>query len=405
MPSFLQPLRHLWIPAVLLSLVLAQYFQWLELPHTPRFTLALAGLALILGIFFKSSRVAYCAALVLLGLGALELLPRPPSDGASALVLGLAALNMALIAPTRDRSVLSGYGLLLGCALALQLAGLYYLQLCCQSDFSVNLLPLVAGGHLSFASELMPYLRPAEVLLAAAILISGVAIVVRADQVSAGLFGVVTLCLLSVSVLGDVDPESMRKLASLTSLTLVLLALRSVYELAFRDELTGIPSRRAYSRYLLTLGRNYSIAVIDIDHFKKLNDRHGHQVGDQALRMVAGKIARFGGGRAFRYGGEEFVVVLRGADRERAERSLERMREKIASYPLRLRASSRSRKTGAKARHRRGQGGGKAIKTTVSVGIATSGGKLRSPDEVLKAADQALYRAKRSGRNRVCMGA
>ena len=405
MPPISQYLRHLWLPAILLGVVLAQYFHWFELklPHTPRITLALTGLALTLGVFFKSSRVAYSAALVLLGLITLELVPQMPSGGAIALALAVSAFNMALIAPTQDRSVLSGYGLLLGGALALQIAGFYYLLQCCSSALSMNLLPLLADGPMSSAIGLASYLRPPELLFGAAALICALAIVVRADQVSAGLFGAVILCLLSVSLLGDVGTDGLRRLALLISLTLVWLALRSVYELAFRDELTGIPSRRAYSRYLLTLGRNYSIAVIDIDHFKKLNDRHGHQVGDQALRMVAGRIARFGGGRAFRYGGEEFVVVLRGADRERAERSLERMREKIASYPLRLRASSRSQQAGTKARRRRGQGGGKAIKTTVSVGIATSGGKLRSPEEVLKAADRALYKAKRSGRNRVCM--
>ena len=404
MSPFSQYLRYFWLPVVLLGAVLGQYFQWFELPHTPRFTWALAGLALTLGIFFKSSRVAYAATLLLLGLGALKFLPQTPSGGMVALALGLAAVNMALIAPTRDRSVLSIYGLLLGCLLSLQLVAVYYLQQCCTSALLMNILPLLSDGLLSSASGLLPYLRPSEILLAAAVLISAAAIVVRADQVSAGLFCVVMLCLLSVSVLGG-KHEVVRNLTALVSLALVLLALRAVYELAFRDELTGIPSRRAYSRYLLTLGRNFSIAVIDIDHFKKLNDRHGHQVGDQALRMVAGKIARFGGGRAFRYGGEEFVVVLRGADRERAERSLERMREKIAKYPLRLRAPSRSKGSGAKARRRRGQGGGKAIKTTVSVGIATSGSKMRSPDEVLKAADRALYKAKRSGRNRVCLDA
>lgn len=234
-------------------------------------------------------------------------------------------------------------------------------------------------------------------LFAAAALLASLRVIVRPEQIAFGLLASIPLLFAAASL-----DWTLQMTASATGLLLTLLVLRSAYELAFRDELTGIPSRRAYSRYLLTLGRHFSIAVVDIDHFKKLNDRHGHQAGDQALRMIAGKIARFGGGRAFRYGGEEFVVVIRGRDKKKAKHALERMREEIADYPMRLRSASRL-KVSSEGRRHRGRGGGKAIKTTVSVGLASSGGDLKSPQQVLEAADRALYKAKRGGRNQVCM--
>lgn len=81
--------------------------------------------------------------------------------------------------------------------------------------------------------------------------------------------------------------------------------------MAYQDELTSLPGRRALKEYLLKLGSEYTIAMFDIDHFKKFNDTHGHDVGDQVLRMVASKLATVSGrGKSFRYGGEEFTLVF-----------------------------------------------------------------------------------------------
>jgi len=393
MPPYMQWLRYGWLPLVTLACLAAQSFSWIDfLPLlTPRLPLVLLGISLALGIFFKSSRVAFSAALFLAVYLAEELVPWLQRRETFALLLGLVAINVAMVAYSRDRSPLSGLGLLLALAAAGQGVALYLLRGTALGGWSAQLqLPLLLG----------PGLQPgaAELLFATAILLSAVKMIFRPEHTGLGLL----TCVLLLFAVGSFGLD-LQLAASAAGLLLTLLVLRGAYELAFRDELTGIPSRRAYSRYLLTLGRHFTIAVIDIDHFKKLNDRHGHQVGDQALRMVAGLIARFGGGRAFRYGGEEFVVVMRGRDRGRALQALERMRERIADYPLRLRSVFREPANSSRARRRRGQGGGKAIKTTVSVGIASSGGDLKSPEEVLEAADRALYRAKRGGRNRVCM--
>ncbi len=396
MPRYLQWLRYGWLPAVTLAAFAAQHLSWFDFHSllTAQLPLALLGVALVLATFFKSSRVAFSAALILAVYLGIDFFPWLRRDGIFPLCLGLAALNIAMIAFTRDRSPLNGFGLLLLLVLLGQGAGLFLLQGApLVADWSAQLeLPVYSGIEIQ--------VRPTPLLFVSALLLLLLKVSLRPEHTGFGLLACVLLLFLARE--NSFRPLQLQMAASAAGLLLTLLVLRSAYELAFRDELTGIPSRRAYSRYLLTLGRHFSVAVIDIDHFKKLNDRHGHQVGDQALRMVAGRIARFGGGHAFRYGGEEFVVVFRGRDRERPLQSLEQMREKIADYPLRLRSVNRDSADSARARRRRGQGGGKVVKTTVSVGIASSGGKLKSPDEVLEAADRALYKAKRSGRNRVC---
>ena len=94
----------------------------------------------------------------------------------------------------------------------------------------------------------------------------------------------------------------------------VMMAVAMVetgYRLAYHDELTGLPGRRAFNQMLLSVKADYCIAMVDVDHFKNFNDTYGHDTGDQVLRMVAAKLARVGGGgKAFRYGGEEFAIVF-----------------------------------------------------------------------------------------------
>ena len=129
---------------------------------------------------------------------------------------------------------------------------------------------------------------------------------------------------------------------SLAGVLVVAALIMEAHRIGFRDDLTGIPNRRALNLRLRGLGRRYTIAMLDVDHFKQFNDTYGHDVGDQVLRMVASQIRRIGGGgRAYRYGGEEFTVVFSGKDKEQARPHLEAVREAIADYPLVLRGKDR----------------------------------------------------------------
>jgi diguanylate cyclase (GGDEF)-like protein len=162
-------------------------------------------------------------------------------------------------------------------------------------------------------------------------------------------------------------------------------ARERVAELAQTDELTGLPNRRAFRTLLSRLvaeaqrGRNFGLVLLDIDHFKRINDSFGHQGGDEVLKRVAQTLTRSitGGDFVGRYGGEEFCALFIDADLARANQLAEQLRREIADMPG-------------------------APRITISLGVCGSTSTFR-PDEdaVIACADAALYRAKQEGRNRV----
>jgi diguanylate cyclase (GGDEF)-like protein len=192
---------------------------------------------------------------------------------------------------------------------------------------------------------------------------------------------------------------------SAAGVILLVAVLQESHRLAFRDELTGLASRRALDERMRALGPDYTVAMVDVDHFKKFNDTHGHDVGDQVLRLVAARLAEVGGGgRAFRYGGEEFTVLFPDAEVSDALPQLERIRQAIQDYRMAIRGGDRpkSEKKGSRRRGARDEPPGEqALSVTVSIGVARPGRRAGTPAEVIKAADEALYRAKEGGRNRV----
>jgi two-component system cell cycle response regulator len=167
-------------------------------------------------------------------------------------------------------------------------------------------------------------------------------------------------------------------------------------EMAITDQLTGLHNRRYMSRHLDTLisganktGKPIAFLIFDIDHFKRVNDTHGHDIGDEVLREFAGRIAANVRGidLACRYGGEEFVVVMPDTDMDFACSVAERLRKSVESTPF---AISRAPDT---------------LSITISIGIAGSSGTADSAAALLHRADKALYRAKNEGRNRVVAAA
>ena len=192
------------------------------------------------------------------------------------------------------------------------------------------------------------------------------------------------------------------------------------YLLAYHDELTTLPSRRAFNDALLRLESPFSIAMVDIDHFKRFNDTYGHDTGDQVLRLVASRLERVtGGGQAYRCGGEEFAILFPGKTSKEVVDHLEQLRAAIEASTFRLRGLDRreiprgpDRRNALPARGRARTG--RAIReltqsvdsqwlsVTVSIGVANSRPeKSDGAERVVQAADQALYRAKAAGRNRV----
>ena len=195
-------------------------------------------------------------------------------------------------------------------------------------------------------------------------------------------------------------PFTLNIMCSQVMLMIAAAVAHEAYQMAFRDELTGLPGRRALNERMQRLGRNYVLAMSDVDHFKKFNDTHGHDVGDQVLRLVASKLSKVGGGgKAYRYGGEEFALVFAGKTLDECMPHLESLRESIATYNIQLRNQDSRPQDDHQGRQRRGAASTGSVSVTVSIGVAERMPEQRTAEEVLKAADKALYTAKSAGRN------
>lgn len=186
--------------------------------------------------------------------------------------------------------------------------------------------------------------------------------------------------------------------------------IENSYSLAYQDELTGLNSRRAFNDALVRLKHPFAVAVVDIDHFKRINDTYGHDTGDQVLRLVASRLARVsGGGETFRVGGEEFTILFPGRTAQPTADHLELLRLNIEGAAFRVRKVDDRRKAPREA-DRRAPAARKTknapvstsglLSVTVSIGLAESHPRAAA-DEVIEHADRALYRAKQGGRNRL----
>ncbi|MBW9087985.1 PleD family two-component system response regulator [Rhizobium wenxiniae] len=174
------------------------------------------------------------------------------------------------------------------------------------------------------------------------------------------------------------------------------MSVKHTIELAVTDALTGLNNRRYLDNHLKVLftraavrSRPLSICLMDIDRFKQVNDTYGHDAGDEVLREFSTRIRSTvrGADLACRYGGEEFVVVMPDTDAAAAAAVAERLRAIIEKTPFVLKSA------------------GTAISLTASFGLSCSTGDADTPEQLLKQADQALYKAKAEGRNRVVANA
>lgn len=218
-----------------------------------------------------------------------------------------------------------------------------------------------------------------------------------------GTFEVAMLWVLAAAALAlfvGHNPQSTALLCAAAQLSLLSAVIEDSYRLAYHDQLTGLPGRRALDETLTRLGGDYVLAMVDVDHFKRFNDRYGHDVGDQALRMVADELASVTeGGRAYRYGGEEFAVVFTGRSPAQTRDALEALRHDIEGRSFSIRSPKRPRKKPDKPMPPSGPS--EQVNLTVSIGAAGPGNRNPEPGDVLRAADASLYKAKRRGRNRV----
>jgi diguanylate cyclase (GGDEF)-like protein len=399
-------------PGIVVVVVAAMLHTGLVSPNLAIVTSAFYGLliaGLLLAWRFHSSRI-FCALLVLflaqqaLAYSSDGSIPNGGPGRMALTTIGLLLpLNFAFLSVRQEKgfsfSSLAPVGLLL-------FAQSVMVAVLCRPEPSAHhaLHHALAPAHLPFAAALA-FAAAAVVLLARFLLLR--------RPIDSGLLWALAAFLLALDF-GGVGRIPTTYFAA-AAFILAGAVVETSYQLAYHDELTALPSRRAFNDALMRLEAPYSIAMADIDHFKRCNDTYGHDTGDQVLRMVASRLARVsGGGQAYRCGGEEFAILFAGKTTVEVLESLERLRADIEASELRLRGSDRRQQTrGPDRRNRQRAPRGQALRqlahpsppdvlsVTISIGVATSKGSGSSAEEVIRAADKALYRAKNAGRNRV----
>lgn len=218
---------------------------------------------------------------------------------------------------------------------------------------------------------------------------------------SAHHFYLLSIAALAVILATDTSPLLVISFAIFGSIVCLFTAIITSRNMAFNDELTGIPGRRSLSQYAQEVSQQYVVVMIDIDFFKKFNDQYGHDAGDDVIKLVASKIAKTGNGaKAFRYGGEEFTLIFDGVSIDEVRETVEDLRVQLETYPVKIRNNKRSIKSAANSKNR-----GKpkiqadTVKVTCSFGISESNAGRKDFKATIKRADAALYKAKKGGRN------
>jgi diguanylate cyclase (GGDEF)-like protein len=364
-------------------------------PQVRFFPLAVFAIGLGLSAFFRRSRLFF--ALLTLALAqAVFAWIIPHLSAASAQVIAnciaiLLPLNLLALAFLKERGIISPAGRK---RLAVAAAEVVLTMVMCLPA----LRPTAAQMSRAFATlALSNWSRLSQPALLAFLLAGAVIMVLlvrRYKAVESSLLWSLAAAFIALRTAGTSHLNGVYFAAG--GLTLIVALIETSYAMAYLDELTQLPSRRALNEALLKLGDSFTIAMLDVDHFKNFNDSYGHAAGDQALRLVASRLSHItGGGRAYRYGGEEFAVVFSGKQSEEVFVYLDRMRKVIENSSFIVRGRDRRRKgnTGI------GRGSKKETNVTVSVGLASCNGDRLTPAEVIRMADQALYKAKARGRN------
>ena len=385
---------------------------WLNTATVALPLLSFAG-AFLLSLQFNRSRLSY--ALLFIGVNALLLLADNLTTNIpwlharltqipAAQLLNihlLFSINLFIFSTFKDRGFFSIHSIIRLAFLALQIGVLSLLPF-----------PLIENTLQTFAENLPSSIMQSHIFLHTPLILLATFGLMLCLQTLSLLIrkssqDVTFIALQCVLISFHIRPDNtifIPLLIIVAAIMIISSILMDSHAMAYRDELTGLPSRRALTQLQLSLGRKYTIAMLDIDFFKKFNDTHGHDIGDEVLKMVAAQIGQVGGGgRAFRYGGEEFTVVFPGKDPEYAMPYCEQLRENIQNYAMTLRTPQRPQKLKKNSanKEKRGKKSSKtqSLSVTISIGLAQRSNTLKTPVQVMKGADQALYRAKKKGRN------
>lgn len=392
----------LFIPSFFAALSVDHQHILVELPSI------LFLLGVVLSHFFKQGRCGFVALLMLVAYNVIQQrLQTPLASGTTLfeyyfLVLLLPA-NLVLLLFLPERALFSFKALAYHVIFIFQAAIFYWFiqpeQLSLVTDLLTAMEPwnLVFGGVSVLPSILLG-------LLICAVLTA--AILMQFREVASDQAFLSALLACTLTVVKFEQPWISVSMFMMSAIVLLFSILKRSHEQAFMDELTSIPGRRALNIDLAQLSGNYCIAMLDIDRFKKFNDTYGHDIGDMVLKMVASQLTAVKGrGKVYRYGGEEFTILFKSKSIPDCVGYLDDVRSRIAHYPFQIRQLIERRTPQTDGREEAGDGMEdieKTVQVTISIGVAQGCRAMSSPDEVVKAADQLLYKAKEAGRNQVC---
>lgn len=313
------------------------------------------------------------------------------------LLVSLIPVNYLFNFLSRERGILNQYGIR---RFVILIAQLYCIIWILEHPYP----PIKEYFNFSYFNHSIFKATDITQLLILAIIISALIIFFRLLQNSSILISGIFSSLVAVTT--AVHFYQQPQLAIIFLIIAGLLILISItinaYSLAYLDELTSLPSRRALNQHISTLGKNYSMAMVDVDHFKKFNDKYGHDIGDQVLKKLAGQLRQVRGGKAFRYGGEEFTILFPNKNINETSLFCIELCEKVENSPFMLRNKKRP-KTIKNETKKCKQAEAQPLIITISIGIAERSQTLVTAEDVIKQADKALYKAKKNGRNQVAV--
>jgi len=354
-----------------------------------------AFFAIVLSIWFQNSRVFYAVCVILISVAVLS---SPGRLNAQAFKNGMSVIIpiiFIILATVEERGITSKHGLI---------KGLVFI--------GMILFTVIDAGSVKPCFE---RLKPIEFVFNNTENVQGIPVVsvflfflclcvlltryfILSSNIDMAFTGAVLGCFIILHFTQFTDILSL--FSSAVFLIFIIALFEASYSLAFHDTLTGLLSRRAMEQEFLRIGNRYTLAMVDVDHFKQVNDRFGHQVGDEVLRMVASCLQKYArGGKVFRYGGEEFVVIFPKKTVKETLPVLERVRVGVQKRPFVIRGPNRPKKKP------KGEvlppGGTEKIRITVSIGVAEKTDKMRNRTdaEIIEMADKAVYMAKSNGRN------
>ena len=365
-------------------------------PYAAYFCFGALVAAVLLSWYYDQSRLLCGASAIVLTVLALEGLGTDSNLVKLAAVV-LLPLDFSLVAVLKERGVMTFDGLLKVGIVAAQAFGVLWIA----QGNGPGSGALLDWSRRFGAGTGLPWIAQLSFAIGALALVT--LVFRRRTKVEQGLLWALVAMFLSVTQIETGPPgrasDALYFYSGTAGLVLVFAVLEHGYDIAYRDELTGLPGRRAFNDVMAQLGGTYALAMCDVDHFKKFNDTYGHDAGDQVLRMVAAELSQVGGGgRAFRYGGEEFLIVFRGRSAKEAKPFVESLRRSIADRGFVLRSPDRpARKPGPGKETK--QTSAPRVNISISIGLAERSKRHSTSELVLDAADAALYRAKEAGRN------